>query len=170
MRSIVAGAAACVFAATTAGAECPAGALGTARTITIDPARHGRIGTMQYAGTLPLDAGEVVLTFDDGPLAPYSARILDILAAECVKATFFVVGRQAREFPELVRRAHDEGHTVATHSANHPRAFDQLSPGRVAEEIDDGRAWTAAALGGERMLAPFFRAPGLRTSRAAEAY
>ena len=97
----------CVFLATAAGAECPGhpGALGTSRVITIDAGEHGRIGTMQYVETLPLDEKEVVLTFDDGPLPPYSSRILDILATECARATFFAVGRQARAFPDLVRRA-----------------------------------------------------------------
>jgi peptidoglycan/xylan/chitin deacetylase (PgdA/CDA1 family) len=176
MCSIVAVAAVGVFAATAAfagtaaWAECPAGALGTARTLTVDPTRHGRVGTMQYARTLPLAEKEVVLTFDDGPLPPYSDRVLNILAAECAKATFFIVGQQARQFPDLVRRAYDEGHTVATHTENHLRGFDTLPASRVAEEIDGGIAWTAAALGDKRTLAPFFRAPGLRTSAVTEIY
>ena len=170
MRSVVAAVAACVVAAAGARAECPADALGTARTITVDPTQQGRVGTMQYGGTLPLDDKEVVLTFDDGPVPPYSNRILDALAEQCVKATFFIVGRQAREFPDVVRRVYDDGHTVATHSENHPRAFDRLSASRVVQEIDGGLAWTATALGEERAAAPFFRAPGLRTSSTAEAY
>jgi len=170
MRCIVAALAACVFAATGAWAECPADALGTARTLTVDPGLHGRIGTMQYRETLPLDDKEVVLTFDDGPLPPYSTRILDILAEHCVKATFFIVGQQAREFPKVVRRVYDEGHTVATHSEHHPRAFDRLPAPRVAEEIDGGLASTATALGDAGAPAPFFRVPGLRTSRVTEAY
>jgi peptidoglycan-N-acetylglucosamine deacetylase len=170
MRSIVAAVAACVFAVTAAWAECPADALGTARTITVDPGQLGRIGTMQYRRTLPLNDKEVVLTFDDGPVPPYSNRILDILAEHCVKATFFIVGQQAREFPEVVRRVYDEGHTVATHSEHHPRAFDRLPARRVAEEVDGGLASTATALGEDRAPAPFFRVPGLRTSRVTEAY
>ena len=83
---------------------------------------HPRIGTMQYAETLPLADGEVVLTFDDGPLPKYSNRILEILASQCVKATFFLVGRQAQANPEGVRKVRDAGHTVATHSQNHPPA------------------------------------------------
>ena len=107
MRSILAAMSYCVFAAAAAAGECPGNpqALGTARTITVDATEHIRIGTMQYAETLPLGPREVVLTFDDGPMPGYSARVLDILAAECVKATFFIVGRQAQAFPQLVRRA-----------------------------------------------------------------
>ena len=51
---------------------------------------------MQYAQTLPLGDHEVVLTFDDGPLPRYSNQILDILASQCVKATFFIIGRMAQ--------------------------------------------------------------------------
>jgi hypothetical protein len=69
-----------------------------------------------------------------------------------------------------VRRARDDGHTIATHSQNHPRAFDRLPPSRMAEEIEDGLASTAAALGEEQTPAPFFRVPGLRSSRTTEAY
>src|SRR6187200_2565224 len=77
------------------------GALGVSRTIVVDPAEHGRIGTMNYAETLPLVDKEVVLTFDDGPLPPYTNRILDVLAEHCVKANYFLVGRMARGYPDL---------------------------------------------------------------------
>src|ERR1700694_1858394 len=89
--------------------ECPGhpGALGTGRVLIVDPHQHTRIGTMQYHETLPLAAKEVVLSFDDAPLRPYTNHVLDTLAAECVKATFFVVGGQARAFPELVRRIYN---------------------------------------------------------------
>ena len=97
-------------------------ALGTSRTIVVDPRDHIRIGTMDYAETLPLVDKEVVLTFDDGPIPPYTGKILDILAAECVKATYFIVGTMAREYPALVRRIYDDGHTVGTHSMSHPIA------------------------------------------------
>jgi len=50
---------------------------------------------MQYRETLPLAEKEVVLTFDDGPLPPHSNKILDILTSECIKATFFIIGRMA---------------------------------------------------------------------------
>src|SRR5215467_8082168 len=97
-------------------AECPGhpDAIGTSRTIYVDPTEHTRIGTMQYGETLPLNDHEVVLTFDDGPLPPKTSRVLDILASECVKATFFTVGRMAQNYPALVRREYAEGHSVGT--------------------------------------------------------
>ena len=112
------------------------GALGTSRTIVVDPAQHNLLGGFQYRELLPLNDKEVVITFDDGPLPPYSTRILDILAHECVKATFFMVGRMARAFPKIVRRTHDEGHTLANHSQNHPFNFHTMSVADAAREID----------------------------------
>src|SRR5882672_4668054 len=87
----------CVTAQAALAADCPGhpDAIGTSRTLVVDPREHPLIGTMQYAKTLPLGDHEVVLTFDDGPLPKYSYQILDILASQCVKATFFLIGRQA---------------------------------------------------------------------------
>ena len=70
--------------------------------------------------TLPLADHEVVLTFDDGPLPRNSNQILEILASQCVKATFFTIGRMAQSFPESVRKLRDAGHTIGTHTQNHP--------------------------------------------------
>jgi peptidoglycan/xylan/chitin deacetylase (PgdA/CDA1 family) len=173
IRSIFAVLAACALTATAAVAEECAGnpgALGTSRTIVVDPAEYGRIGTMQYGHTLPLRDREVVLTFDDGPIPPYTTRVLDMLAKECIKATFFIVGRQARAFPQLVRRVHHEGHTVANHSLSHPSHFDRLPAAKMQQEIEEGFAASEAALGDAGTVARFFRVPGLRSSGAVESY
>jgi len=124
---------------------------------------------MQYHDTLPLADKEVVLTFDDGPIQPHTGKILDILAAECVKATYFLVGEMARAYPDAVRRIHAEGHTIGTHSEHHPLHFERLSEDRRHHEIDDAIADVSAALGDPREVAPFFRFPGLARSNAAEA-
>jgi peptidoglycan/xylan/chitin deacetylase (PgdA/CDA1 family) len=160
------------WAAAATAAECPGNpdALGTERVIAVDPTEHPRIGTMQYPESLPLADKEVVLTFDDGPVPVYTNRILETLAAECVKATFFIVGRQAHAFPAEVRKVYNDGHTIATHSQNHPLIFTRLSIARAKEEIDQGIASVTAALGDPNALAPFFRFPGLGRSRAIEAY
>ncbi|MEA2914214.1 MAG: hypothetical protein QOJ15_6295 [Bradyrhizobium sp.] len=152
-----------------AAGECPGNpnALGTSRTIVVDPRDHIRIGTMDYAETLPLLNREVVLTFDDGPIPPYTNRILDILAAECVRATYFIVGDMAKEYPALVRRIAEAGHTVGTHSMNHPHRFRALSVERGNAQIDDGIAAIAAALGDPGKVAPFFRFPGFGHTPAA---
>ena len=156
-----------------AAAECPGhpDALGTSRTLVVDPKEHPRIGTMQYAETLPLADHEVVLTFDDGPLPKYSNQVLAILAEQCVKATFFIIGRQANANPEGVRKVADAGHTVGTHSQNHPLTFQKMPVEKVKQELDGGIASTLAALNGDTSkLAPFFRIPGLLRADAVEEY
>jgi peptidoglycan/xylan/chitin deacetylase (PgdA/CDA1 family) len=153
-------------------AECPGNpeAIGTSRTIVVDPREHARIGTMQYGETLPLADKEVVLTFDDGPLPPYTNRVLDILAAECVKATYFIVGKMAKGYPDMVRRVHGAGHTIGTHSQTHPFTFNKMPLAKAVQEIDDGIAATAAALGDPAAVAPFFRIPGLLRAEQVETY
>ena len=145
-------------------------ALGTSRTITVESSAFPRIGTMQYKRTLPLDDHEVVITFDDGPLAPYTNRVLEALATECVKVTYFLVGTMARANPDLVRRVYNAGHVVGTHSHRHPFNMDQMERSRIVGEIDGGIAAVTAALGDERALAPFFRVPGLARSSQIENY
>jgi peptidoglycan/xylan/chitin deacetylase (PgdA/CDA1 family) len=153
-------------------AECPGhpGALGVSRTIVLDPAKHPRLGTLQYDESLPLNDHEVVLTFDDGPLPPYTSRVLDTLAAECVKATFFLVGRMALGYPQWVRREYNEGHTIAGHSQNHPFTFAKMSVDEAAKEIEDGFASLQTVLGDPRTIAPFFRIPGLLRQDSVEEY
>jgi peptidoglycan/xylan/chitin deacetylase (PgdA/CDA1 family) len=166
------GMASSIIAAPAFAADCPdnPGALGTSRTLVVDPREHPRIGTMQYAETLPLQDHEVVLTFDDGPLPPHSNQVLDILASQCVKATFFIIGRMARSFPEGVRKVRDAGHSIGTHSQNHPLSMNRMPIERARQEIDDGIAATEGALGGSGSLAPFFRIPGLLRAEAVEDY
>ncbi len=151
---------------------CPGnpGALGTSRTIVVDPREHPKIGTMQYAETLPLQDKEVVLTFDDGPIPKHSNAILDILASECVKATFFIIGRMAKEHPEGVRKLIALGHTVGTHSQNHPLSMNRMPIEKAQQEIEDGIANTTAALGDPALLSPFFRIPGLLRASVVEDY
>ena len=81
-------------------AECPGnpGAIGTSRVLAIDPQEFPRIGTIQYAKSLPLQDKEVVLTLDDGPMPPYTNRVLEVLAEQCVKANYFIIGRMARGY------------------------------------------------------------------------
>ena len=153
-------------------ANCPRpDALGISRTLVVDARQHPLIGSMQYRETLPLNDGEVVLTFDDGPLPKYTNQILDILAAQCVKATFFLVGRQAQANPEGVRRVLAGGHTIASHSQNHPMGMHRLPVDRAKAEIDDGIASITTALGDNAAaMSPFFRIPGLARNDEIEDY
>lgn len=151
--------------------DCPGNpdALGTSRVLVIDPVEHPHLGLMQYDETLPLADKEVVLTFDDGPLVPYSTRVLDILAAECVKATYFLVGRMAKSYPDTARRIAAAGHTIGTHSQSHPIHFNRLSQDAFGRQIDDGIVSVTSVLGSPSALAPFFRIPGLRRTDAVDA-
>jgi peptidoglycan/xylan/chitin deacetylase (PgdA/CDA1 family) len=145
-------------------------ALGTSRVLTINPDEFTLLGTIQYEQTLPLKDHEVVLTFDDGPLPPYTNIILDTLASQCVKATYFLVGQMAHAYPSVVRRIYNEGHTIGTHSEHHPRAFERLSMRRVEREVDDGINSVTAALGDAKALSPFFRVPGFGSTNAIERF
>jgi peptidoglycan/xylan/chitin deacetylase (PgdA/CDA1 family) len=156
--------------AQTAASDCPGNpnALGTSRVLAIDPTDYKRIGHMQYPDSLPLQDKEVVITFDDGPIPPYSNQILDILASQCVKVTYFLVGEMARAYPAIVRHEYEAGHTIGTHSEHHPLHFGELGSERMRSEIDVGISDVAAALGDTKYLAPFFRLPGLDRSNRVE--
>jgi len=143
-------------------------ALGTSRVLVLQPGTLTRVGVMQYPDSLPLADKEVVLTFDDGPLPPYSNQILDILAAQCVKVTYFLVGQMAHAYPATARRMYEAGHTIGTHSEDHPTRFDRISIEKARREIDRGIADVGAALGDPKELAPFFRIPGLGRTAAVE--
>jgi peptidoglycan/xylan/chitin deacetylase (PgdA/CDA1 family) len=165
------GLSACITAQAALAADCPGhpDALGTSRTLVVDPREHPRIGAMQYNETLPLADHEVVLTFDDGPLPAHSNRVLEILAAQCIKATFFTIGRMATGYPEGVRKLRDAGHTIGTHTESHPLYMKKMPIERARPEIDDGIASVTAALGGSAP-APFFRIPGLSRAEEVEDY
>ncbi|SEQ43625.1 polysaccharide deacetylase family protein [Microlunatus flavus] len=75
----------------------------------------------------------VALTFDDGPNEPWTGRLLDVLAAKDVRATFFQVGRCAERFPSATRRVVDEGHVLGNHSLNHAFTSYLHQPAQQAE-------------------------------------
>ena len=131
-----------------AAAECPRkDALGTSRVITVDAATYPRVGLKSFPQTLPLGDREVVLTFDDGPFPATDARILAALAEQCVRATFFLVGRSATAYPDWVRKMAAAGHTVAHHTFAHPN-LERIRPEKAAGEIDKGIAAVEMALHG----------------------
>src|SRR5580693_10739460 len=101
-------------------AECPRkDTLGTSRILAVDAVSFPRVGLKSFPQTLPLRDHEVVLTFDDGPWPPTTPKILAALADQCVRATFFLIGKPASEHPELVRRIAAEGHTIGHHTWTH---------------------------------------------------
>jgi peptidoglycan/xylan/chitin deacetylase (PgdA/CDA1 family) len=157
------------FVAAAQAGECPRkDALGTARVLTVDAATFPRVGLKSFPQTLPLNDREVVLTFDDGPWPPTDRKVLAALAQECVRATFFLIGRNAAAHPELVRRMAAEGHTVAHHSFSHPN-LKYLKPDAAIGEIDKGIAAVETALNGAATTTPttpFFRFPYFAMTQA----
>lgn len=114
---------------------------------------------------------EVVLTFDDGPIAGNTPRILKTLKDHCVKATFFYVGRMAKAFPKTVRKVVAAGHTLGHHTHNH-NALPKYSTAKVRSLISRG-ARTVEKIGyrggSEKIRVPFFRYPYLSRSKRTDA-
>ena len=84
--------------------------------------------------TAPARPGELALTFDDGPNATWTPRLLETLAEHDVRATFFMLGSRAQAQPELVRRIVAAGHTIGNHSWSHPK-LSRARASRVREEL-----------------------------------
>jgi peptidoglycan/xylan/chitin deacetylase (PgdA/CDA1 family) len=143
-------------------------ALGTERVLAVSVKTAPRVGRKQFPTTLALAPKEVVLTFDDGPWPGPTAKVLDALAHECVRATFFLLGRNAAAAPTLAQRELAEGHTVGHHTFAHP-LLSHMSPAAADAEIDRGiAAVERAAYGdaGAKPRTPFFRFPGFAASPA----
>jgi peptidoglycan/xylan/chitin deacetylase (PgdA/CDA1 family) len=161
--------AALAWSAAAQAADCPRpGTLGTSRVLAVDAATTPRVGSKNFPQTLPLDDHEVVLTFDDGPWPPTTPKVLAALAHECVRATFFLIGKPASEHPALVRRIAAEGHTIGHHTWTH-RSLMQIKPSETTEEIDHGISAVEMALHGVATTTPgtpFFRFPGFETTPA----
>jgi peptidoglycan/xylan/chitin deacetylase (PgdA/CDA1 family) len=136
--------------------------LGVSRIVEIDTTSAPKFGA-QYQDATFLEDGEVVLTFDDGPLRHYSQRVLDALDGQCAKATFFIVGRMAVADPDMLKEMAQRGHTIGIHTWSHKKQS-VISAAKAKEEIELGLSATAKALGGT--VAPFFRFPYLRDTKA----
>ena len=93
-----------------------------------------------------VDGPYMALTFDDGPNATLTPKLLDLLAARRLKATFFVVGQNAADHPEILKRAVREGHEIANHSWSHPN-LGKMSDDAVRRELQKTDDAIAAAIG-----------------------
>lgn len=99
------------------------------------------------------------LTFDDGPNISVTPKILDILKAENVKATFFVIGKYVEEHPEFVKRAYEEGHYIANHGYDHNNATLYKSEESFINEIKKTDIAIGNAIGAENYSSFVFRFP-----------
>ncbi|MBV9112300.1 MAG: polysaccharide deacetylase family protein [Hyphomicrobiales bacterium] len=151
---------------------CDQSALGTSRVLPVGTQGGLEIGLKTYPRTLPLADHEVVLTFDDGPLPATTGKLLDALKAQCVHATFFMIGRMAAAAPALAKRVAEEGHTIGYHSFSHP-LMPTLSEKAARADIEKGFAAVDQAVygsAGENPRTPFFRFPGFADTPALDAW
>ena len=150
-------------------ADCPRkDTLGTSRVMTLDPQAFPRVGLKSFPQSLPLAEKEVVLTFDDGPFPATTTKVLAALAAECVRATFFLIGRNAEANPGIVKAIAAGGHSIGHHTWSH-RPLDKIGQAQAIEEIDRGIAADEKALNGTATSVPstpFFRFPGFASTPA----
>ncbi len=101
------------------------------------------------------DAAEVALTYDDGPNDPYTGQLMEVLARNQIRATFFVIGRYVRQKPRLARALHEAGHLIGCHTMTHPKLM-YMGPKRIRAEIADATALIEDIIGSR---VRFFRPP-----------
>jgi len=163
----MAAACAAAFPASAADSEaCPAGALGVSRTIEVDTTGGPWFGK-PHGDPNFLRANEVVLTFDDGPSPTNTRKVLEALAKECTKATFFVVGEMAVLHPEVIKEEVEQGHTIGTHTWTHPNLA-RRSLEDVKREVE--ATFDVAQKASPKPIAPFFRYPYLSSSETTVDY
>jgi peptidoglycan/xylan/chitin deacetylase (PgdA/CDA1 family) len=138
-------------------------AMGVARTIEIDTAGGPGFGSQHFKTYDFLRDHEVVLTFDDGPWLGHTQAALKALADQCLKATFFPIGKHATYYPDILKQVVAAGHTVGSHTWSHAdlqAAMKKGGPDAAKEEIEKGAS--AVHLMSGAQIAPFFRFPDLR--------
>jgi peptidoglycan/xylan/chitin deacetylase (PgdA/CDA1 family) len=84
--------------------------------------------------SIHVDGPYIAMTFDDGPSATLTPKLLDLLAARQIKATFFVIGENVAEHPEIVARAAREGHEIGNHSWSHPN-FARMTDAAIRSQL-----------------------------------
>jgi peptidoglycan/xylan/chitin deacetylase (PgdA/CDA1 family) len=135
-------------------------ALGVSRTVEIDTTGGPGFGFEHFKQHDFLRDKEVILTFDDGPW-PTTPNVLKALAEHCVRATFFMIGKHATYYPEIVRQVAKAGHSIGSHTWSHI----DLSRKTIDEakaEIEKAVSAIKWALDSQGQEAPFFRFPSLR--------
>jgi peptidoglycan/xylan/chitin deacetylase (PgdA/CDA1 family) len=139
------------------------GGMGLSRIVEIDTTGGPGFGFEHFKQYDFLRAGEVVLTFDDGPWPENTPAVLRALADNCLKATFFEIGQHAMWHPEIAKQVAVAGNTIGTHTWSHkdlaknPYAGDAELAKR---EIEMGISAVHAAVGAP--ISPFFRFPALQ--------
>ncbi len=136
------------------------GAIGVTRTVEIDTTGGPGFGFEHFKQHDFLRNNEVVLTFDDGPW-PTTPAVLKALAEECVRATFFPIGKHATYHPEILRQVAAAGHSIGSHTWSHID-LSRKSLDEAKAEIEKGISAVVWALETQGTAMPFFRFPALR--------
>lgn len=134
-------------------------ALGVARTVEIDTQGGPGFGGEHFKQHDFLRNKEVVLTFDDGPW-PTTNAVLKALAEECVRVTFFPIGKHATYYPEIIKQIYADGHTIGSHTWSHQDLSRIKDPNAAKAEIEKGISAVVMSTG--VATAPFIRFPALR--------
>jgi peptidoglycan/xylan/chitin deacetylase (PgdA/CDA1 family) len=142
--------------------------LGVARTVEVDTTGGPGFGFEHYKVYDFLRLREVVLTFDDGPQVGFTHAVLEALAAQCTKATFFSIGKMAAGLPEIIRDVAKAGHTIGTHTWSHADLSKAKTEDDWKAEIEKGVSAVKRAVGGP--IAPFFRYPVLKDTKESLQY
>ena len=154
--------------------DCGPDKLGVSRVQKVGVEGGLDVGWKTYRDTIPLGDHEVILTFDDGPDPKTTPQVLDALREQCVRATFFDIGRNVDDHPKLTRREVEEGHNVAFHTYTHPQpTLRYMSDAAARADILKGMIAVERAAYGQdfshgepddlaklKLHAPFFRFPG----------
>src|SRR5436853_6402906 len=101
-----------------------------------------------------VDGPYIAMTFDDGPSAKLTPKLLDLLATHHIKATFFLIGQNVSENPEIVARETREGHEIANHSWSHPNLAKMSDDGVRGQLRKTDEAIRSAAGKGPTLLRP----------------
>ena len=156
-------------------------ALGVSRTVEIDTTGGPGFGFEHFKMYDFLKPGEVVLTFDDGPW-PTTPIVLQALEEQCVKAIFFAIGRNALDYPDIMKKVAEGGHTIGSHTFTHQdltktRGSMNVGGGKrevrdyePKDEIEKGISAIKIAIGDAGYEAPFFRFPTLKAPAELQTY
>src|ERR1700730_1477432 len=138
-------------------------AMGVTRVVEIDTAGGPGFGSQHFKNYDFLRDHEVVLTFDDGPWLNNTQAVLKALADQCLRATFFPIGKHATYYPEILKQVVAAGHTIGSHTWSHADLQAAMKKGGLdaaKEEIEKGASAVRMMAGAP--TAPFFRFPDLR--------
>jgi peptidoglycan/xylan/chitin deacetylase (PgdA/CDA1 family) len=138
-------------------------AMGVSRVVEIDTAGGPGFGSQHFKTYDFLRDHEVVLTFDDGPWLNHTPAVLKALADQCLRATFFPIGKHATYYPEILKQVVAAGHTIGSHTWSHAdleATMKKSGPDAAKEEIEKGASAVHMMAGAP--TAPFFRFPDLR--------